>query len=125
MADGVLSSPPTKIAPDDLAARGFAHFAGTGVYAKRFTWDGPEGDALIDVEAGRDIVEVVLDGVSLGVRAWGPRRFLAKRLTHGEHALEIRITNTLGGILRRLYGGQVTPLPESGTMGAVRITALE
>lgn len=101
-----------------------AHFAGTRVYEKSFDWTGPEGDTLIDVQAGRDVVEVLLDGVPLGVRTWGPRRFLARGLTRGDHTLQISITNTLGGILRRLYGGAVTPLPASG-LGTVRITALE
>ena len=68
--------------------------------------------------------EVLVDGVSLGKRAWGPRRFLAKDLAAGEHVLEMRVTNTLGGILRRFYNAGAAPvseIPPCGLLSAVKV----
>ncbi len=118
---GRLTTPPRQLGPGDWGAQGFPHFAGVGTYRMRFAWDG--GDALIALEAGRHVAEVLVDGCSLDKRAWGARHFLAKDLGAGQHALEVRIANTLAGILRRSYGGEtVADIPESGLLAPPRIS---
>ena len=42
------------------------------------------------------------------------------RLRGGEHTLAVRVTNTLGCILRRTYCGELHPAPPSGLL-SVRI----
>lgn len=99
----VLSEIPGTIDVGDWRTQGFPHFAGTGIYEKTFRWDGSEGPALFVCDAGKDVVEMSLDGTPLGIRAWGPRHFKTDRLSAGEHKIEIRCTNTLGNFLRRGY----------------------
>lgn len=117
---GKLTAMPGEIRTGDWGVQGFPHFAGTGIYRNTFTWKG--GDALISADCGRDVVEVLVDGASLGMRAWGRRQYLAKNLTAGEHKIEVRITNTLGGILRRPYSGQpISKIPECGLLSPLKI----
>ncbi len=122
--DGSLTAPPDRLDPGDWGLQGLPHYAGTGSYINRFAWDG--GDALISVEGGRNVVEVLVDGVSLGKRAWAARQFRVRDLSAGEHTLEIRITNTLGGILRRFYSGtQVTDIPACGLLAPPKVARRE
>jgi hypothetical protein len=118
---GTLAAPLNALEIGDWGKQGLPHFAGVGIYKNEFSW--PGGDAMIDVDAGSGVVEVIVDGKSLGKRAWGSRRFLAAALPNGKHSLEIRITNTLGGILRRYYGGdKVAEIPACGLLSPVKIT---
>lgn len=113
--DGVacLRAMPTQIELGCWRGEGLPHFAGTGIYETSFEW-GSDGPAVIECDAGRDVVETLLDGVSLGLKPWGSRRFDVERLAPGRHTLAIRVTNTLGCILRRGYFGQLHPAPASG-----------
>lgn len=122
----LLSNPPGTINVGDWRKQGFPHFAGTGVYETTFCWDGPERPAVFLCEAGRGVVEVALDGLSLGVRAWGHRCFRADRLSVGEHRLAIRITNTLGDLLRRGYVafGVSPEVPPSGLASPVKVALI-
>lgn len=117
----ILRSLPQTIDSGDARPQGFPHFAGTLTYTKTFDWPGPEGPVLIDCEVGRDLVEVLIDNTSLGARAWGPRRFLAERMTKGEHVLRVRITGTLGNLLRRTYGGLLCDAPAFGLLSPVKL----
>lgn len=120
--DGLALPPPT-IHIGDWREKGLPHFAGTGIYRRSFSWLG--GDALFVLDAGRSVAEVIVDGVLLGKRAWGPRQFIAWGLQAGEHQLEIRVTNTLAGILRRFYGGGVvSEIPACGLLSPVRIARI-
>lgn len=121
--EGSLMPPLDAIEIGDWREKGLAHFAGTGIYRKSFGWSG--GDALFRLDVGRSVAELVVDGVSLGKRAWGPRQFIATGLSAGEHQLEIRITNTLAGILRRFYGGNVVAeIPPCGLLAPVKIARI-
>jgi hypothetical protein len=118
---GALAAPVTALEIGDWGKQGLPHFAGVGIYANEFSW--PGGDAAIDVNAGSCVVEVLVDGRSLGKRAWGSRKFLAAGLQPGTHTIEIRVTNTLAGILRRYYGAEkVSEIPACGLLSPVKIT---
>ena len=113
---------PSRLGIGDWREKGFRHFAGTGIYEKNFTCEGGPECLLITVNAGRDVVEVILDGQSLGKRAWGGRKFKFKELTKGEHHIEIRVTNTLGNVLRRAWLGEtVNPASASGLLSPVLV----
>jgi hypothetical protein len=53
----------------------------------------------------RDCVEILLNGHSLGVRAWSPYHWEGSRelLREGPNTVEIRITNTLSAMLDGCY----------------------
>lgn len=121
-----LSRPPSTIGIGDWRKQGFPHFAGTGVYETRFRWNGPERPAVFLCEAGRGVVEVELDGLPLGVRAWGHRYFVTDRISAGEHRLAIRVTNTLGDLLRRGYVafGVSPEVPPSGLASPVKVALI-
>lgn len=120
----VLTEMPRELQPGDWSSQGFPHFAGTGVYDLSFEWTGPEGPAVFACQAGQDVVEYLLDGVSLGKRAWGRRWFDIPTLRKGRHHAELRITNTLGGILRRTYDAMKYPNHVSGLTSNPRVVAI-
>ena len=66
------------------------------------------GKFVLSVEKGlkdlSDIVEVQINGHSLGVRPWAPYRFVGETawLRHGRNRIVLRLTNTLAG----LFAGQ-------------------
>jgi hypothetical protein len=126
-ATGALTALPDTMPIGDIRANGLPHFAGTCVYQTDFTWPGPEGPVLISCEAGRDVVDVAIDGhgLSLGKRAWGRRAFRIEKLAPGPHRIAIRTTNTLGAILTRTYNAELTPdIPPSGLLAPVRLYSL-
>lgn len=117
-----LAPPATQLAIGDWRQQGYPHVAGTGIYEREFIWDGPTTAVIIACNAADTVVEAMLDGVSLGVRAWGSRRFLAPELSTGRHVLQLRVTNTLGNLLRRTYGANVLePTAPAGLLEAVNI----
>lgn len=122
---GVLRRPPEEISTGDWRTQGFPHYAGVGIYEKEFVWDRLPSDVVIGCDAGKDLVEVFLDGKSLGKRAWGRRQFMARRLGTGKHRISIRITSSLGSLLRRGYtGNEVLPAYPMGLLSPVTITAV-
>ncbi len=121
---GALGRMPDTLGAGDIRKLGFRHFVGVCVYQADFTWPGPEGPALIMCDAGRDVVEVAVDGhaLSLGRRAWGRRAFRIDSLAPGKHRLLVRAANTLGAILTRTYNAELTPdIPPSGLLAPVRL----
>jgi hypothetical protein len=110
----------------DWCGQGFGHFAGTGIYEQTFTWSGPEGQAVIVCDTGKNVTQVRLDGKDLGVRAWEPRRFGIDKLGVGKHRIEVRVANTLAGFLRYShYAGKLLQAPPAGLLSSVGIFALE
>ncbi|OUS78156.1 hypothetical protein B1748_05200 [Paenibacillus sp. MY03] len=90
---------------------GFPYFAGTLSYECELMVDElpAEGEFELDF-AGWDVhfhecAEVLLNGVSLGVRAWSPYRWSgpSSLLRSGVNVLEVRVTNTLIGMLEGRY----------------------
>lgn len=72
------------------------HHSGVVEYERKIFLSGTE-KAVLDLGHIRGTAEAWLDGKPLGVRAWRPYRFnLGKDLSHGQHDLRIRVTNTLG-----------------------------
>jgi hypothetical protein len=96
-------------------AQGLPHVAGVGVYGRTVAWDG-EGAVLLHLPECHDAVEVLLNDVACGVRAWPPYVFdLTPALQQGDNELAIRVANTLGNLILETYAGQQpSAYPTSG-----------
>jgi hypothetical protein len=119
----VITEMPRELEQGDWNSQGLPHFAGVGMYKMEFNW-ARTGPALFACEAGQDLVEVLIDGASLGKRAWGRRWFEIPRLGKGKHVAEVRIANTFGCVLRRTYDAYKYPAAISGLLAPPRVVAL-
>ena len=97
-------SPPQERGPIfDLNAQGFPFFAGTVAYSRDIEIDSPPETERFELEFERamkqlaDVVEIKINGHSLGVRAWPPYRWTGDTawLRGGKNRVVIRVTNTL------------------------------
>jgi hypothetical protein len=115
----------------DWEDRGLAGYSGGVRYRRRIEWVGAgeeEIRLLLDLGRVRGTAEVLVNGVSTGVRLWFPYTFdLTGHLSTGENDLEVRIFNTIGPYLdavsptRFVFEGQRV----SGLMGPVKILEVE
>jgi hypothetical protein len=103
-------------------------FGGTATYAIDFDGAGLTG-ATLDLGEVRDVSEVFLNGVPLGVRWWGRHRFqVASALHPGPNHLEIRVSTMLANLMRakkddpvaQRWAGWAPPIP-AGLIGPVRL----
>ena len=79
-------------------------------------------DAVLCVDNAYSVVEAEINGINLGVRAWKPFCFNASgALRKGDNEIIIKVTNSLGNILRRYYYGRTGGTAESGLLGKVYI----
>jgi len=120
----LVASRATINAVQPWEAQGIPHAAGIGVYRRNVQCSAGEPVAL-HLPACVDAVEVVVNGQSVGARAWAPYIFdLSAAVREGENELEIRVSNTLGNLITRTYGGAVPPaFPESGLRAVPRLLA--
>jgi hypothetical protein len=88
----------------------YPYFAGEMSYKRNFWLDDPaEERASFDLEfidwRVQDVVEVRVNGYSLGVRCWSPYRWtgVASWLRAGDNDIEVRVINTLIGLLEGTY----------------------
>ena len=97
-------SPPQERGPIfDLNAQGFPFFAGTVAYSRDLEIDSPPETERFELDFERamkqlaDVVEIKINGHSLGVRAWPPYRWTGDTawLREGKNRVVIRVTNTL------------------------------
>ncbi len=110
-ADGTfrIMEKPSRIQIGDWTAQGFPFFSGTGVY--RGTFKAPPayldgGRLFLEAECGEDVLEVSLNGADPVVVPWHPYRVdVTEMIKEGENTVEMKITNTLAGIL----GGEQKP----------------
>lgn len=110
---------------------GLPGYSGGVRYKRRIEWTatGEEGTRfLLDLGRVRGTAEVLVNGVSTGVRIWSKYTFdLTGHLSPGENDLEVRVFNTLGPYLdavsptRFVFEGQRV----SGLMGPVKILQVE
>lgn len=90
---------------------GYPYFAGTLCFTRNVVLDAlPREQTFVLALHGwdehiHDCVEVLLNGHSLGVRCWSPYRWGGESalLCQGDNSIEIRVTNTLSGMLEGAY----------------------
>jgi len=99
LSDGWRFSPGLDAASTPISVergweqQGFAGFSGIGIYRVTVTI-GSDADWLLELPDVDTAVTVLLDGRSLGRRAFRPYRFALGRLSRGTYALELQIANT-------------------------------
>jgi len=103
--------------PAPWTEQGYPFLSGSAVYRCRVELPPEAGDARVFVEAdaGDDVLEVLVDGASMGVRLWEPYRVeITDAAPAGAFTLELRVANTAVNLL----GG--TPRP-SGLRAPPRV----
>lgn len=100
--------PPIERGPiSDLDALGLPFYAGTIAYTKDIVFpQAPQtSNFILNLEKNMkdisDIVEILINGKSCGVRAWAPYSWIGETawLKKGKNRITIRITNTLSRLL--------------------------
>jgi hypothetical protein len=100
-----IAAPRKSFQPASWADQGYPYFSGRAIYRKRFHL--PESFAgqriFLEPEMYDDVLEVVVNGRSAGVRLWEPYQIeITKLLQPGENTLELRVANTLVNLLERV-----------------------
>jgi hypothetical protein len=103
-ADGIyrLAAPCSSLSPAPWTDQGYPHFSGRAVYRKNFVL--PESfenhRVFLEPEMQDDVLEVLINGRSAGVRLWAPYRIeITDLIKSGENMLELRVANTLVNLL--------------------------
>jgi hypothetical protein len=97
-----MQAPRTSLQPQPWTDQGYSHFSGRAIYRKRFempeTFIGQR--VFVEPEMQDDVLEVLVNGQSAGVRLWDPYQVeITSLLKSGENTLELRIANTLINLL--------------------------
>ena len=116
-----IAPPCTSLSPAPWTSQGYPHFSGRAVYRKRFEL--PESfqnqRVFIEPQMHDDVLEVLVNGQSAGVRLWEPYQVeVTELLKPGENTLELRVANTLVNLLERVER-------PSGLAGAPRLVAYQ
>jgi hypothetical protein len=97
-----IEAPCSSVSPAPWTAQGYPHFSGRAIYRKRFELPESFGDQRVFVEPQMDddVLEVLVNGQSAGVRLWAPYQIeVTGLLKPGENMLELRVANTLVNLL--------------------------
>lgn len=97
-----IAAPCTSLSPASWTDQGYPHFSGRAVYRKRFEL--PESfigqRVFVEPEMQDDVLEILVNGQSAGVRLWAPYQTeITNLLKSGENVLELRVANTLVNLL--------------------------
>ena len=97
-----IQAPRTSLQPQPWTNQGYPHFSGRAVYRKAFKL--PESftgqRVFVEPEMQDDVLEVLVNGQSAGVRLWDPYQVeITDLLKSGENTLELRVANTLVNLL--------------------------
>jgi alpha-L-rhamnosidase len=100
-----IEAPRTSLQPASWTKQGYPHFSGRAIYRK--TFELPESFArqhiFLEPEMEDDVLEVIVNGQSAGVRLWNPYQLeITNFLKSGENRLELRVANTLVNLLERV-----------------------
>lgn len=93
---------------------GYPYYAGTMRYRRTFMYSAPaiqntdKFELTFDDFRIQDVVELRVNGHSLGVRAWSPYQWTGSTsiLKDGENEIEVSVTGTLIGLLEGAYFDQ-------------------
>jgi hypothetical protein len=98
----MIEGPCNSLRPAPWTNQGYPHFSGRAVYRKRF--ERPESftgqRVFVEPQMDDDVLEVLVNGQSAGVRLWAPYQVeVTNLLKAGENTLELRVANTLVNLL--------------------------
>ncbi|MFC4402729.1 glycosyl hydrolase [Gracilibacillus xinjiangensis] len=105
----VITKTPEKTSSLKQPYAGLPHYAGSLTFTSSFEWKGDNNETyqlrIKDLDEVHDAVEISLNGISLGVRAWSPYDTIVKgdQLKQGINVLTIKVKNTLVGLLEGKY----------------------
>ncbi|MGB8981521.1 MAG: glycosyl hydrolase [Anaerolineales bacterium] len=97
-----MAAPCTSLQPRSWTDQGYPHFSGRAVYRKRFEMPESFKDqrVFVEPEMQDDVLEVLVNGQSAGVRLWAPYPVeVTDLLKPGQNVLELRVANTLVNLL--------------------------
>ncbi len=97
--------------------QGYPYYSGVATYQQQFRLTAAQKKARLHLEMEQpgDLAEVIVNGISCGVRAWEPFAWdISEAVTSGQNDLEIKVANSLQNLLLQ------EPKP-SGLLGQVRI----
>ncbi|HSJ85774.1 MAG TPA: glycosyl hydrolase, partial [Anaerolineales bacterium] len=97
-----IQAPRASLQPQPWTDQGYPHFSGRAIYRKRFTLpDSFTGQRVfVEPEMEDDVLEVLVNGQSAGVRLWAPYQIeITDLLKSGDNILELRVANTLVNLL--------------------------
>ena len=100
-----IEAPCTSLEPQPWTNQGYPHFSGRAIYRKRFVLpDAFTGQRVfLEPEMEDDVLEVLVNGESAGVRLWAPYHIeITDLVKPGENTLELRVANTLVNLLERV-----------------------
>jgi hypothetical protein len=97
-----IAAPATELPAEPWTSHGHPFLSGTATY--RRTLELPEGfeghRAFLEVTTVDDVVEVIVNGRTAGVRLWDPYEVeVTDLLAPGENEVAIAVTNTLANLL--------------------------
>jgi hypothetical protein len=97
-----ITAPRKSFQPASWTDQGYPYFSGRAIYRKRFHM--PESFAgqrvFLEPAMHDDVLEVLVNGQSAGVRLWAPYEIeITNLLKPGENTLELRVANTLVNLL--------------------------
>jgi hypothetical protein len=98
-----IAAPRRVLQPTFWTAQGYPFLSGRAVYRRRFQLPDEFAGQHIFLEPAMsdDVLEVVINGQSAGVRLWEPYAVeLTEFLRPGENVLELRVANTLANLLK-------------------------
>jgi hypothetical protein len=112
-----IDAPCHSLSPVSWTQQGYPHFSGRAIYRRKFEL--PEAfqgqRVFVEPVMEDDVLEVIVNGQSAGVRLWEPYQIeVTDLLKSGENTIEMRVANTLVNLLERVER-------PSGLAGAPRL----
>ncbi|HEX6554772.1 MAG TPA: hypothetical protein VF026_18545 [Ktedonobacteraceae bacterium] len=106
-----IGKPPETGKPQSGIQQGYPYFAGTLCFAREVSIETVPHERMFELtlrgwdQRIHDCVEILVNGHSLGVCCWSPYHWggACDVLREGRNTIEIRVTNTLNGMLEGSY----------------------
>ena len=112
-----MTAEPGQITTGPWDKQGYPYYSGVATYGQQFRLTAAQKKARLHLEMEQpgDLAEVVVNGISCGVRAWEPFAWdISDAVSSGQNNLQIKVANSLQNLLLQ------EPKP-SGLLGPVRI----
>jgi len=108
---------PEQLQTGPWDKQGYPYYSGVATYRQQFRLTAAQKKTRLHLEMDRpgDLAEVIVNGISCGVRSWEPFAWdISAAVTSGHNDLQIKVANSLQNLLLQ------EPKP-SGLLGQVRI----